>query len=66
MKQSKFLDLSVFYRNMNEYKMKPELLASTGWNISEKKLIIDDSVYDTNKNQWVILSLLIKKLTNIG
>lgn len=45
---------SFFTEILNEYKMKPELLASTGWNISEKKLIIDDSVYDRNKNQWVV------------
>lgn len=45
---------SFFKDILNEFSMKPALLASTEWDPYEKKLKMDSSIFDEEKNVWLI------------
>jgi capsular polysaccharide biosynthesis protein len=43
-----------FSEILNEYQMKVPLLASTGWSLSENKLIIDQNIYNEKNKSWTV------------
>lgn len=44
---------SFLFDFINKYELKPELLASVGWDPIREQLIYDDKLFNIEKNSWV-------------